>query len=234
MIEMIKMLIAKGHAYEADGHVLFNTPSMKDYGQLSRRSLDEMIAGARVDVASYKKDETDFVLWKPSDAETPGWDSPWGRGRPGWHIECSAMSWKHLGEVFDIHGGGIDLLPAPRERDRPVALRLRPQGHGERVDAQRLPAGGRPEDVEAHGNFITINELLQKWPGEVLRFNMLRTHYRQPIDWTEKSVQESWDILAGWYAKASPAAPGHHRRRAGGAARRHEHAQGHRRAAPDG
>ncbi len=123
MIAIIEKLIAKGHAYAADGHVLFSVPSMKDYGQLSRRSLDEMVAGARVDVAPYKKGEMDFVLWKPSDEKTPGWDSPWGRGRPGWHIECSAMSWKHLGEVFDIHGGGIDLVfPITRTKwPRPAA-----------------------------------------------------------------------------------------------------------------
>ena len=209
MIEMIKMLIANGHAYEADGHVLFNTPSMKDYGQLSRRSLDEMIAGARVDVASYKKDETDFVLWKPSDAGTPGWDSPWGRGRPGWHIECSAMSWKHLGEVFDIHGGGIDLAFPHHENE--IAQSRCAFGHKVMANVWMhngfLQVEGRKMS-KSEGNFITINELLQKWPGEVLRFNMLRTHYRQPIDWTEKSVQESWDILAGWYAKASPSGAG--------------------------
>ena len=110
MIAIMQRLIASGHAYAADGHVLFSVPSMPDYGKLSRRPLDEMIAGARVDVAPYKKADTDFVLWKPSSGSEPGWDSPWGRGRPGWHLECSAMSWKHLGEVFDIHGGGIDLV----------------------------------------------------------------------------------------------------------------------------
>ncbi len=209
MVEMIKVLIAKGNAYEADGHVLFNTPSMKDYGELSRRSLDEMVAGARVEVASYKKDPTDFVLWKPSDDETPGWESPWGRGRPGWHIECSAMAGQHLGEVFDIHGGGID-LQFPHHENEIAQSRC---AHGTRVMANVwmhngfLQVEGRKMS-KSEDNFITINELLQKWPGEVLRFNMLRTQYRQPIDWTEKSVQESRDVLAGWYAKNSPAEAG--------------------------
>jgi len=206
MVEMIKVLIARGNAYEADGHVLFNTPSMKDYGALSRRSLDEMVAGARVEVATYKKDPTDFVLWKPSDDETPGWDSPWGRGRPGWHIECSAMAREHLGEVFDIHGGGID-LQFPHHENEIAQSRC---AHDTDVMANVWMHNGflqveGKKMSKSDGNFITINELLQKWPGEVLRFNMLRTQYRQPIDWTEKSVQESWDVLAGWYAKASPA-----------------------------
>jgi len=206
MVEMIKVLIAKGNAYEADGHVLFNTPSMKDYGALSRRSLDEMVAGARVEVATYKKDPTDFVLWKPSDDETPGWDSPWGRGRPGWHIECSAMAREHLGEVFDIHGGGID-LQFPHHENEIAQSRC---AHDTDVMANVWMHNGflqveGKKMSKSDGNFITINELLQKWPGEVLRFNMLRTQYRQPIDWTEKSVQESWDVLAGWYTKASPA-----------------------------
>jgi cysteinyl-tRNA synthetase len=206
MVEMIKVLIAKGNAYEADGHVLFNTPSMKDYGELSRRSLDEMVAGARVEVASYKKDPTDFVLWKPSDDETPGWESPWGRGRPGWHIECSAMAKEHLGEVFDIHGGGID-LQFPHHENEIAQSRC---AHDTKVMANVWMHNGflqveGKKMSKSEGNFITINELLQQWPGEVLRFNMLRTQYRQPIDWTEKSVQESWDVLAGWFAKASPA-----------------------------
>lgn len=205
MVEMIKVLIDRGNAYEADGHVLFNTPSMKDYGALSRRSLDEMVAGARVEVATYKKDPTDFVLWKPSDDETPGWDSPWGRGRPGWHIECSAMAREHLGEVFDIHGGGID-LQFPHHENEIAQSRC---AHNTDVMANVWMHNGflqveGKKMSKSDGNFITINELLQKWPGEVLRFNMLRTQYRQPIDWTEKSVQESWDVLAGWYAKASP------------------------------
>jgi cysteinyl-tRNA synthetase len=203
MIAIIERLIASGHAYAADGHVLFDVPSMKEYGQLSRRSLDEMVAGARVDVAPYKRGEMDFVLWKPSDAETPGWESPWGRGRPGWHIECSAMSWKHLGEVFDIHGGGIDLV-FPHHENEIAQTRC---AFGHRVMANVWMHNGFLQ-VEGQkmskslGNFLTINELLADWPGDVLRFNMLRTHYRQPIDWTVKSLEESWRILEGFFNNA--------------------------------
>ena len=203
MIAIIERLIASGHAYAADGHVLFDVPSMKEYGQLSRRSLDEMLAGARVDVAPYKRGEMDFVLWKPSDADTPGWESPWGRGRPGWHIECSAMSWKHLGEVFDIHGGGIDLVFPHHENE--IAQSRCAFGHGVmsniwmhngflQVEGQKMS--------KSLGNFLTINELLADWPGDVLRFNMLRTHYRQPIDWTVKSLEESWRTLEGFFNNA--------------------------------
>ena len=206
MVTIIEKLIAKGHAYVADGNVLFDVPSMKNYGQLSRRSLDEMMAGARVDVAPYKKGDMDFVLWKPSDAATPGWDSPWGRGRPGWHIECSAMSWKHLGETFDIHGGGIDLIFPHHENE--VAQNLCAFGHGVmasiwmhngflQVEGQKMS--------KSLGNFFTINELLADWPGDVLRFNMLRTHYRQPIDFTIKGLEESWKILEGFYNHAGSA-----------------------------
>ncbi len=154
MIAVIERLIASGHAYAADGHVLFDVPSMPAYGRLSNRSLDEMIAGARVEVAPYKRHDTDFVLWKPAAPDEPGWESPWGRGRPGWHVECSAMSWKHLGERFDIHGGGIDLIFPHHENeiaqsccafDTPV--------HGPGLDAQRLPAGRRREDVEVARQF---------------------------------------------------------------------------------
>jgi cysteinyl-tRNA synthetase len=203
MIAIIERLIASGHAYAVDGHVLFDVPSMKDYGQLSRRSLDEMVAGARVDVAPYKRGDMDFVLWKPSDADTPGWESPWGRGRPGWHIECSAMSWKHLGEVFDIHGGGIDLVFPHHENE--IAQTRCAFGHNVmatvwmhngflQVEGQKMS--------KSLGNFLTINELLADWPGDVLRFNMLRTHYRQPIDWTVKSLEESWRILEGFFNNA--------------------------------
>ena len=200
MIEMIEKLIASGHAYVADGHVLFDVPSMADYGQLSRRSLDEMQAGARVEVAPYKKDAMDFVLWKPSSAEEPGWESPWGRGRPGWHIECSAMSWKHLGEVFDIHGGGID-LQFPHHENEVAQSRC---CHGTSVMANYWLHNGFLQ-VEGEkmskslGNFITIHQLLADWPGEALRLNMLRTHYRQPIDWTAKGLEESVKALDAWY-----------------------------------
>jgi cysteinyl-tRNA synthetase len=203
MIAIIERLIANGHAYAADGHVLFNVPSMKEYGQLSRRSLDEMLAGARVDVAPYKRGDMDFVLWKPSDDETPGWDSPWGRGRPGWHIECSAMSWKHLGEVFDIHGGGIDLVFPHHENE--IAQTRCAFGHSVMANVWMhngfLQVEGQKMS-KSLGNFLTINELLQDWPGDVLRFNMLRTHYRQPIDWTLKSLEESWRILEGFFNNA--------------------------------
>ena len=203
MIVIIERLIASGHAYVADGHVLFDVPSMPDYGQLSRRSLDEMLAGARVDVAPYKRGEMDFVLWKPSDAETPGWDSPWGRGRPGWHIECSAMSWQHLGEEFDIHGGGIDLVFPHHENE--IAQTRCAFGHAVmakywmhngflQVEGQKMS--------KSLGNFLTIRQLLDDWPGDVLRFNMLRTHYRQPIDWTVKSLEESWRSLEGFFNNA--------------------------------
>jgi cysteinyl-tRNA synthetase len=207
MITIIERLIAGGHAYAAEGHVLFAVPSMKDYGQLSRRPLDEMIAGARVDVAPYKRDAMDFVLWKPSDAETPGWDSPWGRGRPGWHIECSAMSWKHLGEVFDIHGGGIDLVFPHHENE--LAQTRCAFGHGLMANIWMhngfLQVEGQKMS-KSLGNFVTINEHLQTdwfggraWSGSVLRFAMLRTHYRQPIDWTASGLDESETVLERLY-----------------------------------
>ena len=203
MIAIIERLIANGHAYAADGHVLFNVPSMKDYGQLSRRSLDEMLAGARVDVAPYKRGDMDFVLWKPSDDDTPGWHRPWGRGRPGWHIECSAMSWKHLGEVFDIHGGGIDLVFPHHENE--IAQTRCAFGHSVMANVWMhngfLQVEGQKMS-KSLGNFLTIHDLLKDWPGDVLRFNMLRTHYRQPIDWTLKSLEESWRILEGFFNNA--------------------------------
>ncbi len=207
MIVMIGQLIEAGHAYEADGHVLFDVSSKPDYGKLARRSLDEMIAGARVDVASYKRGAMDFVLWKPSDANTPGWDSPWGRGRPGWHIECSAMSEAYLGETFDIHGGGIDLVFPHHENeiaqsegahhDHPLA-RIWMHNGFLNVEGEKMS--------KSLGNFVTIRELLADWPGDVLRLNMLRTHYRQPTDWTVHGMKESWNILERWYDAAEPIA----------------------------
>ena len=203
MIAIIEKLIAAGHAYAAEGHVLFSVPSMNDYGQLSRRPLDEMIAGARVDVAAYKRDEMDFVLWKPSKESEPGWDSPWGRGRPGWHIECSAMSWKHLGETFDIHGGGIDLVFPHHENE--IAQSRCAFGHQVMANVWMhngfLQVEGEKMS-KSLGNFITIRQLLatedfggRAWPGDVLKLTMLRTHYRQPIDWTVSSLEEN---LAAW------------------------------------
>lgn len=199
MIEMIKVLIDKGSAYAAEGHVLLDVGSVPSYGELSGRSLDEMIAGARVEVAPYKKNPADSVLWKPSTDEQPGWDSPWGRGRPGWHIECSAMAKQHLGEVFDIHGGGIDLV-FPHHENEVAQSR---SAHGTSTMANIWMHNGflqveGAKMSKSEGNFLTIHGLLQQWPGEVLRFNMLRTHYRQPIDWTERGLEESFDTLRNW------------------------------------
>ena len=200
MITIIEKLLASGHAYVADGHVLFSVPSMPDYGRLSRRPLDEMIAGARVDVAPYKRGELDFVLWKPSANDEPGWESPWGRGRPGWHIECSAMSWTYLGETFDIHGGGIDLVFPHHENEiaqsccafgRDVMANIWMHNGFLQVEGEKMS--------KSLGNFITIRQALADWPGEVLRLNMLKTHYRQPIDWTAASLRESQRELDRWY-----------------------------------
>jgi cysteinyl-tRNA synthetase len=205
MVTMIDQLIAAGHAYAADGHVLFDVSSKPDYGKLSRRSLDEMLAGARVEVAPYKKNAMDFVLWKPSDTGLPGWESPWGRGRPGWHIECSAMAGKYLGETFDIHGGGIDLQFPHHENEiaqsegahcgHPLARVWMHNGFLQ-VEGEKMS--------KSLGNFFTIRDLLADWPGEVLRFNMLRTHYRQPIDFTVAGLKESWKMLERWYEVTEP------------------------------
>jgi cysteinyl-tRNA synthetase len=201
MVRLIERLVKNGCAYVAEGHVLFHVASMKDYGKLSNRSLDEMIAGARVEVAPYKKDPMDFVLWKPSPPELPGWDSPWGRGRPGWHIECSAMSAALLGETFDIHGGGIDLVFPHHENE---IAQSRCAFHTEVMANYWMHNGFLQVEGEkmskSLGNFVTIHELRKDWPGEVVRLNMLRTHYRQPIDWTVKGLEESGKILDGWYA----------------------------------
>ena len=192
MIEMIATLIARGHAYEAGGEVLFDVESMPDYGRLSGRKLEEQQAGARVAVEAHKKNPGDFVLWKLSSPEEPGWESPWGRGRPGWHIECSVMSEAHLGAVFDIHGGGLDLI-FPHHENEIAQSRC---AHGTSVMANYWMHNGflqieGQKMSKSLGNFVTINELLMDWPGEVLRFKMLRTHYRQPIDWTLTGVEYS-------------------------------------------
>ncbi|HUI22169.1 MAG TPA: cysteine--tRNA ligase [Methylocella sp.] len=210
MIAIIEKLIAKGHAYVAEGHVLFDVRSMPAYGKLSRRSLDDMIAGARVEVAPYKRGPMDFVLWKPSSDSEPGWPSPWGRGRPGWHIECSAMSSEYLGEVFDIHGGGIDLVFPHHENE--IAQSCSAFGHD--VMANIWMHNGHLQ-VEGEkmskslGNFVTIHELLhtdkfggRSWPGEVLRLAILKTHYRQPIDFTVKALEEALQTLGRWRAYA--------------------------------
>ena len=207
MVTMIAKLVATGHAYVAEGHVLFDVSSKADYGKLSRRSLDEMVAGARVEVAPYKRSPMDFVLWKPSDAATPGWESPWGRGRPGWHIECSAMSEFYLGETFDIHGGGIDLVFPHHENE----IAQSEAAHREQPFANYWLHNGflnveGEKMSKSLGNFVTIHELLADWPGEVLRLNMLRSHYRQPMDWTVHGMKESWGMLERWYDAAEPIA----------------------------
>src|SRR5579871_3029012 len=204
MVSLIRELITRGHAYEAAGEVLFDTQSMPDYGALSGRKLDEQLAGARVAVDAHKKNPADFVLWKQSSANEPGWESPWGRGRPGWHIECSAMSAAYLGNVFDIHGGGLDLI-FPHHENEIAQSRC---AHGTATMANYWMHNGFLQ-VEGEkmskslGNFFTIRELLDDWPGEVLRLNMLKTHYRSPIDWTLKSVEESAKTLDDWYETAA-------------------------------
>jgi cysteinyl-tRNA synthetase len=202
MKELIERLVASEHAYVAEQHVLFRVSSMADYGKLSKRSLDEMIAGARVEVAPYKRDPMDFVLWKPSKAGEPAWPSPRGiaaPGRPGWHIECSAMAWKYLGETFDIHGGGIDLVFPHHENEiaqtrcvfnTPLMANFWMHNGFLQVEGRKM--------AKSEGNFITIRELRADWPGEVLRLNMLRTHYRQPIDWTIASLEEALTTWTDW------------------------------------
>jgi cysteinyl-tRNA synthetase len=208
MKALIERLIALGCAYVAEGHVLFDVRAMPDYGKLSKRPLEEMIAGARVEVAPYKRDPMDFVLWKPSKPGEPAWPSPAGistPGRPGWHIECSAMSWKHLGETFDIHGGGIDLVFPHHENEiaqsrcafhTGVMANFWMHNGFLQVEGEKMS--------KSLGNFVTIRELLTDWhnyawPGEALRFNMLRTHYRQPMDWTYQGLDEAHSILWDWY-----------------------------------
>jgi cysteinyl-tRNA synthetase len=204
MVKLVERLIARGHAYEADGHVLFDVESMPAYGRLARRSLDEMEAGARVEVASYKKGPMDFVLWKPSKEGEPAWDSPWGKGRPGWHLECSAMSAALLGEVFDIHGGGIDLIFPHHENEIAQSTCC----FGTETMANVWMHNGFLQ-VEGEkmskslGNFVTIREVLADWPGDVARLAMFSAHYRQPINWTLKSLQEAERTLCQWFDAAS-------------------------------
>jgi cysteinyl-tRNA synthetase len=228
MKTLIERLVASGNAYVAEEHVLFSVPSMPDYGKLARRSLDEMMAGARVDVAPYKRDPMDFVLWKPSKQEAgsaggatgtgnfvePAWDSPSGiatPGRPGWHIECSAMSWKHLGETFDIHGGGIDLVFPHHENEiaqsrcafhAPVMANFWMHNGFLQVEGEKMS--------KSLGNFFTIREVLAEWPGAVIRFQMLMTHYRQPIDWTKAASEQAAITLDAFrhFTQAANAADG--------------------------
>jgi cysteinyl-tRNA synthetase len=200
---LIERLVAHGCAYVADEHALFSVSSMPDYGKLSKRPLEEMIAGARVEVAPYKRDPMDFVLWKPSKPGEPAWPSPAGiatPGRPGWHIECSAMSWKHLGETFDIHGGGIDLVFPHHENEiaqsrcafhTPLMANFWMHNGFLQVEGEKMS--------KSLGNFVTIRELLQDWPGEAVRLAMLSTHYRQPINWTEAGLREAKRTLDHWY-----------------------------------
>jgi cysteinyl-tRNA synthetase len=200
MIAMITTLIDRNHAYVAEGHVLFDVASYDGYGALSRRSIDELKAGARVDVAPYKKSPMDFVLWKPSDADLPGWDSPWGRGRPGWHIECSAMSRAYLGEVFDIHGGGLDLIFPHHENEISQSC----AAHGtDQMARYWIHNGYVTVDGEkmskSLGNFVTMADLLKSTRGEVIRHALLQGHYRGPLDFSVEALKESEAALSGLY-----------------------------------
>ena len=200
MVAMIEDLIAKDHAYAVEGHVLFRVRSYKEYGQLSGRSVDDMIAGARVEVAPYKEDPMDFVLWKPSTEDLPGWDSPWGRGRPGWHIECSAMSYEIFGESFDIHGGGNDLQFPHHENEIAQSCCAHPDGGFAKVwlHNEMLQVEGKKMS-KSLGNFFTVRDLLdQGIPGEVIRFVFLSTHYRKPMDWTAEKAREAQKTLTNW------------------------------------
>ena len=200
IITMIEDLIASGHAYAAEGHVLFDVGSYPAYGALSGRDTEELIAGARVEVAPYKKNPVDFVLWKPSTPELPGWDSPWGIGRPGWHIECSAMSAAHLGDTIDIHAGGVDLLFPHHENE--VAQST--CAHGGKVFARwwmhngMLTFDGRKMS-KSLGNVLLVHELLKLHPPEALRLLLLRGHYRQPLDWSDTAIAQAISTLDGWY-----------------------------------
>jgi cysteinyl-tRNA synthetase len=200
MIAMTADLIAKGHAYAAEGHVLFDVRSFPDYGKLSGRSVDDMIAGARVEVAPYKRDPMDFVLWKPSSDDLPGWDSPWGRGRPGWHIECSAMSYELLGASFDIHAGGIDLQFPHHENEIAQSCCAHPGADFARywLHNEMLQVEGKKMS-KSLGNFFTVRDLLdQGIPGEVIRMVYLGTHYRKPMDWTAEKAAQAEATLRKW------------------------------------
>lgn len=201
MVAMIEGLIASGHAYAEQGHVLFDVRSYPAYGQLSGRSVDDMIAGARVEVAPYKRDPMDFVLWKPSDTVTPGWNSPWGRGRPGWHIECSAMSEALLGPSFDIHGGGSDLTFPHHENEVAQSCCANPDAGFANywLHNEMLQVEGKKMS-KSLGNFFTVRDLLdQGVPGEVIRFVFLGTHYRKTMDWTASRASEARHTLKAWY-----------------------------------
>ncbi|WP_376693160.1 cysteine--tRNA ligase [Wenzhouxiangella sp. EGI_FJ10409] len=200
IIAMIERLVDKGCAYAAEGHVLFSIESAADYGELSRRDMREMVAGARVEVAPYKKHPGDFVLWKPSDEDQPGWDSPWGRGRPGWHIECSAMSAAHLGEMIDVHAGGQDLI-FPHHENEIAQSRC---AHGTDRFARYWMHNGfvtveKRKMSKSLGNTLIVHELLEQWSGEVLRYLLLSAHYRQPLDWSESALEQARNTLDRLY-----------------------------------
>ncbi len=212
MIAMMATLVAKGHAYAAEGHVLFDVPSFAGYGALSRRPLDEMIAGARVEVAPYKKSPADFVLWKPSTADQPGWDSPWGRGRPGWHIECSAMIAEALGTTIDIHGGGQDLIFPHHENELAQSACAHDGAPLARIWMHNgfLNMGGSDKMSKSLGNVMGVDDLLaQGWHGEVLRLALLSAHYRQPLEWTEELLDRTRATWDRWQRRLDDTAPGH-------------------------
>ena len=200
MVEMIETLIVKGFAYEVEGNVLFSSSKYDQYGKLSGKNIDELIAGARVDIEDFKEEASDFILWKPSKDNEPGWESPWGIGRPGWHIECSAMSKKYLGDTFDIHGGGQDLIFPHHENE----IAQSECCHEKKFANYWLHNGFLTVEgnkmAKSEGNFITVNELKDRYHGEVIRLAMLMTHYRQPLNWTENSLLESKKILNKWFS----------------------------------
>jgi cysteinyl-tRNA synthetase len=216
IIDFIAKLIASGHAYEAEGHVLFSVPSFSDYGRLSGRSTEDLIAGARVEVAPYKRDPADFVLWKPSGADLVGWDSPWGRGRPGWHIECSTMIQSHLGTTIDIHGGGQDLVFPHHENE----IAQSTCAHGGQLFCRYWMHNGHVQMAsekmsKSLGNLLLLKDLLADAPAEAVRLGLLTAHYRQPLDWTRQLLEESVQKLDRMYgalreagvAGAAPDAP---------------------------
>ncbi|MEX0624413.1 MAG: cysteine--tRNA ligase [Saccharospirillum sp.] len=201
IIDIIERLIDRGHAYAAEGHVLFAVDSMKDYGRLSRRNIDDMMAGARVEIADYKRHPMDFVLWKPSTEDLPGWDSPWGRGRPGWHIECTAMIMAHLGDTIDIHGGGSDLIFPHHENEMAQGLCCVPDSQG----YARYWVHNAMLDVEGEkmskslGNFTVLRDVLNEQPGEVVRLTLLSSHYRSNLNWSEQLLSQSRQTLDRLY-----------------------------------
>ncbi|MGI9220820.1 MAG: cysteine--tRNA ligase [Woeseiaceae bacterium] len=215
MIDMISSLIEKGHAYEAEGHVLFDVGSHAEYGALSRRDLREMIAGARVEVAPYKKAAQDFVLWKPSTPELPGWDSPWGRGRPGWHIECSAMARKHLGQTIDIHAGGRDLIFPHHENE---LAQSRCAHDGAEFARYWVHNGFLSMDSEkmskSLGNVLLVHDMVKTIPGELIRLALLSAHYKQPLDWSDETLQSARRMLDRLYGAVRGIALSEEERRA--------------------